>query len=283
MAEATNEAHLALKAVFWLLALVAVFFAAQAARHGLRAAQTRRIQARVAARSIHLEVREVQLKKGKHPFLFAVTRLELERLDNGRRVTHLVDRRITKDELATHEFLDQWAVGSTVPAAEAPGKPDELTLAPRQDLGAAAGLMLGAWMFGVFAWFTHPFAWGAADPFKGAGWKVLATAALIVAVPAWLFWQEHRSRTVVVERAPVNGFGKRLSAEALVSEMKGLGLTVADNVAPWLEDGARLCEYEYAGKTWRTASLWCQPPEGEACPGRLNPDNPRDVKWDREE
>jgi len=60
------------------------------------------------------------------------------------------------------------------------------------------------------------------------------------------------------------------------------GVNVENGIGQWLGESVSFCEYQYAGKTWRTTSLYCQPPEGQPCPGRLNPDNPRDVKWDRE-
>jgi hypothetical protein len=71
--------------------------------------------------------------------------------------------------------------------------------------------------------------------------------------------------------------------DEFLAELAPLGVEISSGVRPFLDtESFRFCEFYWDGKKRRAVSLWCQPPEGVPCPGRVNPASPRDVKWDKE-
>lgn len=237
-------------------------------------------------RSVKVLLRDVRVSKpqGTVTRLYGDYQLLFVRVDTGQTVKQTEQLLLSREELVSLEFLDRYAPGARLKAIEERNGSDALNLEPGNRWLGAVGVLFGAWMFGTFAWMVRPFATGTEDPTKNIILKFLSFAALLVAVVTMVALLDQRTKggKELRPRVAVGGFAKRLTGEEFVAGLRSVGVIVENGVCQWLGESVGFCEYQYAGKTWRTTSLYCQPPEGQPCPGRLNPENPRDVKWDRE-
>jgi hypothetical protein len=282
----SHQASLPIAIVFWFLAIVAISFVLLAVWRLWRSALQRPFDVAVETRRVNVLLRNVRLSKPDRTVtrLYGDYQLELVRTDTGRISTQTEKNPLSKEELVSLEFLDRYSPGTRLKAIEERDGSGTLDLEPENRWFGVVGILFGAWMFGTFAWMARPFATGAEDPAKGIILKFLSFAALLVAVVVFVALLDQRTRSgkELQPRVAVEGFARRLTSEEFVAGLRSAGVNVEDRVAQWLGESVRFCEYQYGGKTWRTTSLYCQPPEDQPCPGRLNPDNPRDVKWDRE-
>lgn len=281
-----HETNLPIAIVFWFLALVTISFVLLAAWRTWRSALRSPFEVAVETRRVNVVVRDVRESKSRRfvPRLYVEYRLVLVRPDTGRTTTQTDETWLSEEELVSLEFLDQYAPGTRLQAIEERDKPGALDLEPGKRWFAVVGILFAAWMFGTFAWIARPFATGADDLDAGIYLKFLSLAALLVAVVVFVVLYDQRTKGGKESRprVAVEGYSKRLTSEEFVAGLRSSGVNVEDRVTQRLGESVRFSEYQYGGKTWRTTSLYCQPPEGQPCPGRLNPDNPRDVKWDGE-
>lgn len=263
--------------VYWFLAAVALAFAVMALLEVNRLRTRQPLQVRVADRAVRLEVRELSGRRGPYKELYGVADLRLERLDTRQVLNQTDERRVSKDELAALTFLDRWERGTIMTAVEREGKLD--LDAPPAWL-PALGLSIGMCMFGAFAWMVKGFAEGGRG--SGMGVKFLVLALFPLGAAAWgigmIVMKDRAEQTL--RRVPVEGRGKSTPIGDFMGELAGMGVKAGEDVRKFIDtDAVSYCEYTWEGKTLRSVSLWCQPGEGEACAGRLNPGNPRDVKW----
>jgi hypothetical protein len=80
----------------------------------------------------------------------------------------------------------------------------------------------------------------------------------------------------------VEGRSKDVKLVDALAEMAGRGVKAGEDVRKHFGDPdltVWYCEFPWAGKVWRTRSLSSQ---GDTVAGRLNPGDPRDVKWGSE-
>jgi hypothetical protein len=282
----SQQASLAIAIIYWFLVTVAILFVLLAGWQLWRSALQRPFEVAAEACRVRVLLRDVQLSKPRETVirLYVDYQLELIREDTGQTVIQTEQRRVSKEELVSLEFLDRYSTSTRLRAIEQRDGSGTLNLEPENRWFGVVGVLFGAWMFGTFAWMVRPFATGAQDPTRGIVLKFLSFAALLVAVVVFvaLLDQGTKSGKELRPRVAVEGFAKSLTSEEFVAGLRSAGVIVEDGVAQWLGESVSFCEYQYGGKTWRTTSLYCQPLEGQPCPGRLNPDNPRDVKWDRE-
>ena len=268
--------------VYWFLAGIALVCAFFTVRNAVMAVTQVKCTAQVLERAVRVEVRAVTTKRNPYQGLFAVTPLKFLRLDTHQTVSQTEERMITKDEFISLQFLDKWKPGSTLSVAVRSGEPATLNLEPSTAWLAVLGPGIAAWMFGCFAWLAKPVAEGRWGDRMGIKMPALAVLPILAAVvPLTLKFLENRQQPV--ERVPVEGRTRSVKIDELIPQVAALGGRAGEDVRRHFgEDSLSYCEYSYGGKTWRTTSLWCQPPEGEACPGLLNPNDPRDVKWGSE-
>ena len=179
--------------VYWFLAAVALAFAVMALLEVNRLRTRLPFQLRVLDRTLQLEVREISRRRGKYKALYAVVDLRLERLDTRQVVNTTEERRVSKDEMVMHSFLDRWERGAALTAMERDGKLD--LDAPPAWL-PALGLSIGMCMFGAFAWIVKPFAEGGRG--SGMGIKFLVLALFPLGAAAWGIATEQRSVTISV-------------------------------------------------------------------------------------
>jgi hypothetical protein len=138
---------------------------------------------------------------------------------------------------------------------------------------------------GIIAWMAEPFIEG--NDSGAMGIKVLTLAAFPLGLMVFGITSSiTKSREEkAAERVAVEGRRKEVPVTDLLAELAGMGVKTGDDVKNHFGDGertVRYCEFAWAGKTWRTTSLSCQPPEGQTVAGRLNTGDPRDVKWGAE-
>lgn len=277
MEDADRLANLPVLLVYWFLLLVAVAFAAGALWQVNKVRGERTVELRVVDRTVRVDVRELRGKRGPYKVLWAEAALTLERLDDRRVVRHTSGRSIAKDELIAMTFLDAWEPGAKVTGVERAGV---LEVEGVSSWGAAGGLAMGFWMFGTFAWMARPFALG--EPGPSMGMRFLVMALIPISVGAWGV-RDYLQRQKDVPREAVEGRGVEDPAEKLWADLEARRVKVEEGGRAFVDlEKARYCRYEWAGKELRSTSLWCQPGEGETVPGRLNPANPRDVKWGAE-
>jgi hypothetical protein len=257
--------------VYWFLLAVALAFAFFAAKEAAAIWSRKPLQARIVSRDMRVEVREMSGQRSKYLALIAVADLRFENLATREQWQETREDMIPKESLISLAFLDQWRPGTV--------------LDPRPDNGWLPVLAfgIGVWMFGTFAWMTKPFAEGGG--MDGIGVKFLALAVLPIGVAA--FGINHKLSTERAEKAlhrePVQGTRVTIPIDTLFTELASLGVKAGDDVRKFLNtDTLDYCEYTWDGKVWRSVSLWCQPPPGENCAGRVNPANPCDIKWANE-
>lgn len=279
-----EERSLLFLGTYWVMVLATLAFSYFSLREVWQIREQTVLQVRVLERTVQMDVRMVSSKKSsavKRPFLFAAVQLRLERLDTHAGVNYTEEKQLVNtDEFVTHEFLDEWALGKPIPAVERSGV---LELNPENPWMAVLGLGLAAWMMGTFTWMIKPVIEGNSN--DGMGIKLLALAvlplgAMVFGIGASVV--EGRQEKAL-QRAAVEGRRKEVSVPDLLTEFRGMGVKAGDDVKEHFGDGERTvqyCEFTWSGKTWRTKS--CQPPEGQTVAGRLNPGDPRDVKWGRE-
>jgi hypothetical protein len=281
-----QQASLPITIIFWFLAIVAMLFVLLAAWQLRRSALQSPFEVAVESRRVNVILRDVRVSKPERIVtrLYGDYQLAFVRADTGQTVKQTEQHSLSREELVSLEFLDRYVPGARLKAIEARDGSGALDLEPGNRWFGVVGVLFGAWMFGTFAWMARPFATGAEDPTRGMILKFLSLAALLVAVVVFVALLDQRTKSgkETRPRVAVEGFVKRLTSEEFVAGLRSAGLTVESGVTQWLGESVRFCEYQYGGKTWRTTSLYCQPPEGQPCPGRLNPDNPRDVKWEGE-
>lgn len=278
---------LPLRIVCWFLTALALLAAAGLVREAVRQWLRRPVAVRVVSREVRMEVRDVPTRRSPSrtmPWLFAVAQLRLTRVDGQGELTATVTSIVSRDEAVTLQFLDGTAPGTSHTARVTPGQPVEVDPpAAWQALGALAIL---TYLLAAFAWL----AWGGAaeGPVRPAmGWRIAALGVLPFGAmaAALLNLQLTQSREADLVRVPVEGRGQQVMAAQLMEELGKLGVTFAgpERVRAYLDESAlRYCEYQWQGRAWRSASLWCQPPDDEVCAGRVNPANARDVKWGAE-
>ena len=281
-----QQASLPIAIVFWFLAIVAMSFVLLAAWQLKRSALQRPFEVAVESRRVSVVLRNVSVSNPRRTVtrLYGDYQLAFIRADTGQTVMQTVQHTLSKEELVSLEFLDRYPPGARIKAIEERDGSGALDLEPGKRWFGVVGVLFGAWLFATFAWMARPFAVGAEYPDGSMVLKFLSLAVLLVAVVVYvvLLDQQTKSGKESQSRVAVEGFAKRLASEELVADLRAAGATVDDGIIQWLGESVRFSEYQYGGKTWRTTSLYCQPPEGQPCPGRLNPDNPRDVKWDQE-
>jgi hypothetical protein len=281
-----QQASLLFELLYWFLVAVAVLFVCTALWQCRRSALQKPFEVTVRARDVDLLMREVRLSKPSRTVIrpYADYTLTLLRTDCEEDVIQTEKLPLSKEELVSLEFLDRYAPNARLAAIEQRDGSGTLDFEPGNRWFSVVGILFGAWMFGTFAWIVRPFAAGAENPLGGFVLKMLSFAALIVAVVVFVALLDRRSRSGAEShpRVSVEAFAREQTTEEFVACLRSAGVNVKDGVAQWLGESVRYCEYEYGGKTWRTTSLYCQPPEGRPWPGRLNPNNPRDVKWEGE-
>ena len=280
MNEAERTPNFPVMIVYWFLAGMGWLFALGALWQ-VNIVRTRPpLQVRVSDRTVQVEVREVSGKRGKYKALFAVAQLRLERLDTRAAVTQTDERRITNEELVSLSFLDRWERGATLPAVEQNGA---LELDPDSPWLAAMGFGILAFMMGAFAWITKPFAEGGNT--VGMGKKMLVLGlfplgAMVFGIGSNVLKDKEE---MALQRTGVEGKGKSTPTGEFLSGLSGLGVKAGEDVRTFLSsDDVQFCEFQWEGKTWRAVSSWCRTQDGEVTKGRLNPGNPRDVKWGEE-
>jgi hypothetical protein len=265
-------------------------FVLTSARNAVRHLMLKEVPVRILARSARVEVRELPSRRSSSkmiPWLFAVHSLRLVRLDSHRDISQIEEKQISTDELVTMQFLEEWQPGYSFQAAESGSKPAEgggeaaqLNLHLEETRFAWFGPLMMAWMIGGFAWLAKPDADGEFG--RGVALKLLVFAgvpALIGAIAGGLHVLKER-RQQGAERVAVQGYLREKKIDDLIRDLSVIGVKAGDDVRRYYgDDTIRFCEYTWGGKVWRSTSLWCQPPDGQPCPGRLNPKNPRDVKW----
>lgn len=281
-----QQANIPITILFWLLVLVAVFFVMLALRYSWRTALQRPFEVSVASRSVDVLLREVRLSKPPRTVnrLYADYHLTFLRKDTEQLVKQTEQYPLPQDELVSLKFLDQYAPGARLAAIERRDGSGGLDLEPGKRWFSVVGILFGAWMFGTFAWIARPFATGAESPMDGFVLKMLSFAGLIVAVVVFvaLLDRLEKGEPGRRPRVPVEAYSRTLTTGEFLADLIAAGVNVNDGIAERLGETVSFSEYRYGGKTWRTTSLSCQPPEGQPCPGLLNPDNPRDVKWQGE-
>jgi hypothetical protein len=269
--------------VFWFLAVVTISFVLLAAWRTWSSASQSPFEVAVESRRVNVVVRDVRESKSRRivPRSYVEYRLALVRPDTGRTTEQTEQTWLSEAELVSLEFLDRYTPGTRLQVIEERDKPSTFDLEPGKRWFAVVGILFAAWMFGTFAWIVRPFATRADEPGGRIYLKFLSFAALLVAVVVFVVLDDRRTKGGKESRprVAVEGYSKRLTSEEFVADLRASGVDVEDRVAQRLGESVRFSEYEYGGRTWRTTSLDCQPPEGQPCPGRLNPDNPRDVKW----
>ena len=267
--------------VYWFLLAVALAFAVMALLEVNRLRTRLPFQLRVLDRTLQLEVREISGRRGKYKALYAVVDLRLERLDTRQVVNTTEERPVSKDEMVMHSFLDRWERGAALTAMERDGK---LEIDPPPAWLPALALSIGMCMFGAFAWMVKPFAEGVRE--RGMGVKFLVLALFPLGAAAWgigMNVMKDRAEQTL-RRVPVEGRGKSTPTGEFMAELAGMGVKAGEDVRKFIDsDSVSYCEYSWEGKTLRSVSLWCQPGDGDPCAGRLNPANPRDVKWGAEQ
>jgi len=280
MNEAERTPNFPVMIVYWFLAGMGWLFALGALWQ-VNIVRTRPpLQVRVSDRTVQVEVREVSGKRGKYKALFAVAQLRLERLDTRAAVTQTDERRITNEELVSLSFLDRWERGATLPAVEQNGA---LELDPDSPWLAAMGFGILAFMMGAFAWITKPFAEGGNT--VGMGKKMLVLGlfplgAMVFGIGSNVLKDKEE---MALQRTGVEGKGKSTPTGEFLSGLSGLGVKAGEDVRTFLSsDDVQFCEFQWEGKTWLAVSSWCRTQDGEVTKGRLNPGNPRDVKWGEE-
>ena len=105
--------------VYWFLLAVALAFAVMALLEVDRLRTRLPFQMRVLDRTLQLEVREINGRRGKYKELYAVADL---RLETRQVVNKTEDRPVSKDERVMHSFLDRWEGGAALPAMERDGQ-----------------------------------------------------------------------------------------------------------------------------------------------------------------
>jgi hypothetical protein len=283
MSDAEQSRNFPILIVYWFLAALALTFALFALREVYRVKTHQPFQVRVLDRTMSVEVRIVPGKGSssrKSPFLFSIAELKLERMDTRQVFQHRAERRLENDEFVTLQFLDEWKPGTVVAVSEGA---DGLNADASNRWPAVLGLTVAAWMMGTFAWMAKPFAYGGSA--EGMGYKFLALAVLPVGVAVFgiaaNIWKDREE--TAMQRVPVEGRSMKAPVGELVAEIHAMGVKTRDDVPRHLgETTISYCEFAWNGKRWRTASLWCQPLDGGVCMGRLNPADPRDVKWGAE-
>lgn len=269
--------------MYWLLVIGTLAISYFLLREVWEIREQKLLQVRVVERTVQVDVRMVAAKKRSgvsYPFLFAAAQLRVERLDTHAVVDYTEEKRLDKtDELVTHEFLYNWEPGKTLPAVERGGV---LKLNPEDPWRFVLALFTVGWMMGTIAWMVEPFINGNdRDPM---GMKLLTLGALPFALILFGIGAgiaEEREQKAV-KRVAVEGRRKEVSLGDFLAEIPGIGVRAGDDVKKHFGESARTvgyCEFAWAGKTWRAASFWCQGPEGVTVAGRLNPADPRDVKW----
>jgi hypothetical protein len=264
MDEAEQTRSFPVLMVYWFLLAVALAFAFFAAREAVSVLTRKPLQARVVSREVRVEGREMSGRRSKYWALFALAKLRLENLATREVITETLEEQISKEQLVELSFLDRSAPGTV--------------LDPRPDNGWLPVLAfgIGVWMFGVFAWMTKPFADGRG--MDGVGVKFLALAVLPIGVAAFGIGQ--KVMKAALQREAVEGTRREVPVEEFFVELARIGVLVGPDIGRVLDPGAiDYCEYSWEGKKWRSASIWCQPPPGEKGEGRINPANPRDIKW----
>ncbi len=281
-----QQTNIPITILFWFLVLVAVFFVVLALRQYRRSAIQSPFGVSVQSRAVDVLMREVRLSKPTRTVmrLYADYHLAFLRMDNEQLVKQTEQYALPKEELVSLEFLDRYAPGARLTAIEQRDGSGTLDLEPGKRWFAVVGILFGAWMFGTFAWITRPHATGADDSFGGFALKMLSFAALLVAVVVFVILSDRseKSKPGSGPRVQVEAYSRKLTTEEFLADLAAAGVNVKDGVAGELGDTVRFSEFQYGGKTWRTTSPYCQPPEWRPCTGRLNPDNPRDVKWETE-
>lgn len=271
-------------AVFWPLAVVAGIFGLATVGALVQALRTDEVDVMVAARTVTLDFKPLEFRRGQQLRLVAIWDVALEDRKTGRRAVQTYEEILDSDDFASYKFLDAYQPGSLRRAAVAPDDPGRFDLDPSQRWSRPFGLLIAAWMFGVFAWFIHPMVRNR-DPGDGIFKKFLAMAGLIVFAVVLGVVAKRKDATgttakVGGQRAPVQGFIKTQPISLALAGLRGRGVQMRNEpgIAKYVGD-LRFCEYMFGGKAWRSTSLYCQPPENEACPGTVDPANPRDVKW----
>ncbi len=277
MENADRMANLPVLLVYWFLLLVAVAFAAGALWQVNKVRGEREVELRVVNRTVRVDVKELQGKRGKYKVLWAEAALTLDRLDDRRVVRYTAERSISKEEMIAMSFLDAWEPGAKMTGIERAGV---LEVEANSSWWGAGGLAMGFWLFGTFAWMARPFALG--QPGASMGMQFLVLALIPLAVGTWGV-RDYLQRQKDVPRVAVEGRGVEDPVEKLWGELEARGVKVEAGGRAFADlEKARYCRDEGAGKELRSTSLWCQPGEGETVPGRLNPKDPRDVKWGAE-
>ncbi|MCC6536936.1 MAG: hypothetical protein IT162_05265 [Bryobacterales bacterium] len=274
---------LPLRIACWFLTALALLAAAALVREAVLQWTRRPVAVRVASREMRMEVRDVPMRRSSRtmPWLFAVARLRLARVDGRGELTATAEATVSHDEAVTLRFLDATAPGTMHTARMVPGQPVEVD--PPEAWQALGAFGLLTYLLGAFAWLACG---GASDRqvWPAMGWRFAALGLLpfgMMAV-ALINLQLAKSREAELVRVPVEGRGHQVTAAQLMEELGKLGVQISgpERVRAFLEGSSlRYCEYQWQGQPWRSASLWCQPAEGEVCAGRVNPATARDVKW----
>lgn len=273
---AERSVNIVLLGVYWFLLAIALLAAAGALLQVNKVRGERPVALRVEDRHVSISLKELSGKRGKYKTLWATAALTLVRKDTGEVVRHNSERTLSREELLSQNFLEDWEKGATMEGVQRGGAVEVEGVSSWAGAGALAVVF---WMFGTFAWMARPFAVGGDE--SGGAWKFLLLALPLLGLAGYGVYINVRGDQAA--RVAVTGKGVLRTGADFWAELAAMGVGVSEEAKQFADfDQVRYCVYEWEGRQRRTTSLWCQPGEDEIVPGRLNPANPRDVKWGAE-
>ncbi|MBY0374684.1 MAG: hypothetical protein K2Q23_11860 [Bryobacteraceae bacterium] len=240
-------------------------------------AEERQVRIEERHAEIGLEQRSYNRSRGKYQALVMTESLVLA--DAGRRYRARVTTDLNKDTFFTRAFLDAHRPGDAVWVTVARDG-QRVDLETGSDWKKVLGLGVLVLFLGWFAWILWPVVRGR-DMGRGIGWKFAAAGVVMIASVGFALYHQSREKAIVrqIPREPVSGTVKGMPLAQALGELEASGVKLQPGVKSLFSDPVWYCAYEFAGRPWRAQSLWCQGTEGDRVEGRVNRNDPRDVRW----
>ena len=240
-------------------------------------AEERQVRIEERQAEIGLEQRSYNRSRGKYQALVMTESLKLT--EAGRQFRARATSDLDKGTFFSGAFLDTHRPGDRVwVTLTRDGQIAELETggAWKKALGLGVLVLFLGW----FAWILWPLVRGR-DVGQGIGWKFTAAGVVMIASVGFALYYQNRERVIAqqIRRDPVSGTVKSIPLAQAIAELESSGVKLAAEAKSIFSDPVWYCEYEYAGRRWRAQSTWCQGTEGDRIEGRVNPADPRDVRW----